>query len=128
MVHDLNDRRGRLELVMALLQASRKPVRKTVMFRIANMNFKQGTRYLEFCIDQGLMQSVDDRYVSTDEGARALKRWRGLKDLVIPEPEEGLRPGRASFETGPPSDGVSSDPQGPSRGDPSRQGPDEPGP
>lgn len=85
------ERRGRCELIMALLQACRLGERKTALFRAANMNFRQGERYLETCLEEGLVRRDGDHYTVTEEGSKALQHWRHVRTRL---PDIGDRPAR----------------------------------
>lgn len=84
------ERRGRIELIMALLRACRPAERKTALFRAANMNFRQGERYLETCLEEGLVQRDGDHYVLTETGGEALTHWRHV-ECRLPQLEDGDR-------------------------------------
>lgn len=81
----VRERRGRCELIMALLQACRLGERKTALFRAANMNFRQGERYLETCLEEGLVRREGDLYRVTEEGSKALQHWEHVRTR-LPDP------------------------------------------
>lgn len=69
---------------MALLQACKLRKRKTALFRSANMNFRQGQRYLDTCLDEGLVRREGDLYTVTQDGRQALEHWREV-ETVLPD-------------------------------------------
>lgn len=70
-------------MAMDLLENCQEPIRKTRLFRQANMNHDQGERYLRICLDEDLVRRDDGRFVVSGAGRDALQGWRRVEDKLL---------------------------------------------
>ena len=83
---DGSSRRGSLEIVAELLDASCYGVRKTELISKCNLSFPQFKKYLEFALKAKLIKLENDEpYVvlkMSDKGKEFLKAYQHLKTLL----------------------------------------------
>ena len=80
--------RGRLEIIADILSAAREPSTKTSIVYDANLSFKQAQRYLEKCLEEGLIDAQEHsskKYEITDKGSEYLSAYRELKEKIETE-------------------------------------------
>ncbi len=56
------EKRDKLDIMIQLLQIAREPIKKTRMMQVAYLNFHQVSKYLEYLINAGLLESVSKPY------------------------------------------------------------------
>lgn len=78
----LTEQRGPMTILADVLEAARELDRKTAILRSAGLNHTRGTRYLELCLELGLVDVEDDRYALTADGRLFLEHWAGIETLV----------------------------------------------
>lgn len=55
------------------------PIRKTPLFRSANLNHVRGNEYLEACMTLGLLEEESEHYKATERGIDYLRHWRKIE-------------------------------------------------
>lgn len=78
----LTEQRGAMEILADVLEAAQEADRKTAILRAAGLNHTRGTRYLELCLELGLMDVGEGCYELTADGRRFLDHWAGIEALV----------------------------------------------
>ena len=52
------EKRDKLEIMIQLLQIAREPIKKTRIMQVAYLNFYQVSKYLDYLIGAGLLQTI----------------------------------------------------------------------
>jgi len=80
------ERRGRVEIMMDILDEAFRGVNKTKIVYGANLNFNMAERYLPLLLTRGLMVKLDgergDLYRITERGREVLKNYKQIRDFV----------------------------------------------
>ena len=69
-------RRNDLDICADLLKVSRDGALKTHMVYKANLNFSIIKKYIKRLVENGLLESENGRYYTTDKGAQYLDQYR----------------------------------------------------
>ncbi len=80
--------RCRLEIIADILSAAKTPAIKTDIIYGANLNFKQAERYLENCVECGLLKVKEEsskKYVTTKKGHKFLKAIETIGETITLE-------------------------------------------
>jgi predicted transcriptional regulator len=56
------EKRDKLEIMIQLLQVAREPIKKTRIMQVAYLNFYQVSKYLDYLIGAGLLETVSKPY------------------------------------------------------------------
>ena|SRR6185503_4229307 len=56
------EKRDKLDIMIQLLQIAREPIKKTRIMQVAYLNFYQVSKYLEYLIGAGLLETVSKPY------------------------------------------------------------------
>jgi predicted transcriptional regulator len=56
------EKRDKLDIMIQLLQVAREPIKKTRIMQVAYLNFYQVSKYLEYLIGAGLLETVAKPY------------------------------------------------------------------
>jgi predicted transcriptional regulator len=79
-------RRGRVEIMMDILDEALRGVNKTGIVYGANLNFNMADRYLSFLMNKGLLVKLDGErgsvYKITEQGREVLKNFRRIRKFV----------------------------------------------
>ena len=79
-------RRGRIEIMMDILDEASASVNKTGIVYGANLNFNMAGRYLPLLINRGLLIKLDGErgnvYKITERGREILKNYRRVREFV----------------------------------------------
>ena len=79
-------RRGRVEIMMDILDEASASVNKTGIVYGANLNFNMAGRYLPLLINRGLLIKLDggrgNVYKITERGREILKNYRRVREFV----------------------------------------------
>ncbi len=79
-------RRGRVEIMMDILDEAFRGVNKTGIVYGANLNFNMAERYLPLLINRGLLVKLDgqtgDVYKITERGREVLENYRQIREFV----------------------------------------------
>ena len=78
-------KRGRLEIIAAILDLCSKPRTKTRVMYGTNLSWKMLQQYLAHMQTQGLLEvngEESSKYVTTDRGQDFLEKWRELQELI----------------------------------------------
>ena len=76
-------KRGRIDIIIDVLETARVGVNKTRIVYKANLNFKLANKYLALLQKNGLMEKKVDKYIITEKGKRFLER---AQDAVLNYP------------------------------------------
>lgn len=80
------ERRGRIEIMMDILDEASGGVNKTGIVYGANLNFNMAERYLPLLIKRGLLVRLNgeggDVYEITERGREVLKNYKEIKKFV----------------------------------------------
>ena len=60
--HKQTEKRDKLDIMIQLLQIAREPIKKTRIMQVAYLNFYQVSKYLDYLIGAGLLESVSKPY------------------------------------------------------------------
>jgi predicted transcriptional regulator len=56
------EKRDKLDIMIQLLQIAREPIKKTRIMQVAYLNFYQLTKYLDYLMTAGLLESITKPY------------------------------------------------------------------
>jgi predicted transcriptional regulator len=80
------ERRGRIEIVMAILDKASKGVNKTGIVYGANLNFNMAEKYLPLLMKRGLVLKLNGErghvYEITEKGREVLKNYKEIKKSI----------------------------------------------
>ncbi len=68
--------RGKLDIIVDILEVAKIGVNKTRIVYGANLNFKLADKYLALLMKLGFMEKVEDKYRTTDKGKMILEKAR----------------------------------------------------
>ena len=81
-----HERRGRVEIMMDILDEALGGVNKTSIVYGANLNFNMAERYLPLLLNRGLIVKLDgergDVYKITARGREVLKNYKQIRSFV----------------------------------------------
>ncbi|MEM2514646.1 MAG: winged helix-turn-helix domain-containing protein [Nitrososphaerota archaeon] len=87
-------RRGRIEIVAEILEATRKGTQKTQIMYQAGLSFSQLTYYIDILLKSGLIQKFEKErrvlYKITSKGVQFLKCYKELERFLIKESEDAI--------------------------------------
>lgn len=91
---DADKRRGRIEIIAEILNATKKGAHKTQIMYQAGLSFSQLTVYLDFLLKSGLIQKIEKKgkvmYKITNKGMLFLESYKELKSFLIKESEDTI--------------------------------------
>ncbi len=73
--------RNNMDITAELLYVAKNGARKTHLVYKANLNFVLIKKYLVRLTENGLLESVDERFYTTDKGARFLDQYEIMKPM-----------------------------------------------
>ncbi|MEM2211529.1 MAG: winged helix-turn-helix domain-containing protein [Nitrososphaerales archaeon] len=76
-----NQRRSRLDVIAAILEAALYGEKKTRIVYHANLNFKLIKKLLPILINKGLIEQAGNGYKTTEKGKAYLKHYKEIKEL-----------------------------------------------
>ncbi len=71
-------RRGRIDIIIDILETAKEGVNKTRIVYKANLNFKLADKYLALLQKHGLMENKIDKYIITEKGKEFLERAQDM--------------------------------------------------
>ena len=74
-------RRNNVDISAELLYVAKNGARKTHLVYKANLNFVLINKYLASLTENGLLESVDEIFYTTDKGARFLDQYEIMKPM-----------------------------------------------
>lgn len=74
--------RGRLDIIIDILEVAKKRVNKTNIVYGANLNFQITEKYLAMLLENGLMDNREDKYMTTEKGRTILEKAKEI-DLQL---------------------------------------------
>ncbi len=73
--------RNNMDITADLLYVAKNGARKTHLVYKANLNFMLIKKYLVRLTENGLLESVNERFYTTDKGARFLDQYEIIKPM-----------------------------------------------
>ena len=73
--------RNNMDITAELLYVAKNGARKTHLVYKANLNFVLIKKYLVRLTENGLLDSVNERFYTTDKGARFLDQYEIIKPM-----------------------------------------------
>ncbi|MFZ3382363.1 MAG: winged helix-turn-helix domain-containing protein [Candidatus Methanoperedens sp.] len=70
--------RGRLDIIIDILEVAKKGVNKTKIVYGANLNFQLTEKYLAFLMEKGFMDNSQNKYITTDKGKMILEKAKEI--------------------------------------------------
>lgn len=77
--------RGEYEITADILAVAKEPSSKTSIVYSANLSFGQADRYLEKCLEEGLIESKrnsNKKYQTTEKGKNFLEAFIDLEQVI----------------------------------------------
>lgn len=78
--------RGSLEITADILKVAEDPTNKSNIIYSANLSFEQAGRYLEKCVEYGLLKVREEKsskeYVTTKKGREFLEAFEAVGEIV----------------------------------------------
>lgn len=68
--------RGKLDIIIDILEVAKTGVNKTKIVYGTNLNFRLADKYLALLMKLGFMEKVEDKYRTTDKGKIILEKAR----------------------------------------------------
>ncbi|NJD76866.1 MAG: transcriptional regulator [Candidatus Methanoperedens sp.] len=68
--------RGKLDIIVDILEIAKADVNKTRIVYGTNLNFKLADKYLSLLMKLGFMEKVEEKYRTTDKGKIILEKAR----------------------------------------------------
>ena len=82
----IHKRRGRVEIMMDILDEASRSVNKTKIVYGANLNFNMAEKYLPLLIERKLLVEADGSdgvvYEITERGREILKDYKRIRELI----------------------------------------------
>jgi predicted transcriptional regulator len=92
--HKQTEKRDKLDIMIQLLQIAREPIKKTRIMQVAYLNFYQVSKYLDYLIGAGLLESVSKPY----PGYKISDKGRMFLTLMTVTEFKGQTDGEAAAE------------------------------
>jgi predicted transcriptional regulator len=92
--HKQTEKRDKLDIMIQLLQIAREPIKKTRIMQVAYLNFYQVSKYLDYLIGAGLLESVSKPY----PGYRVSEKGRMFLTLMTVTDYKGQAGGEAAAD------------------------------
>lgn len=70
--------RGRLDIIIDILEIAKEGVNKTAIVYRANLNFTVAGRYLTLLMKNGFMENREDKYATTEKGRTILEKAKEI--------------------------------------------------
>lgn len=77
------ERRGRLEIIAAVLSVTRNGSRKTEIVYKTNLNFARLDRYLLYLKEKELIENSESIYKTTEKGEEFLRDYQTIEELLL---------------------------------------------
>jgi predicted transcriptional regulator len=74
-------RRNNMDIIAELLYVAKNGAKKTHLVYKANLNFVLINKYLVSLTENGLLESVNERFYTTDKGTRFLNQYEIIKPM-----------------------------------------------
>ncbi len=72
------NKRGRVDIIIDILEVAKKGTSKTAIVSGANLNFQLAERYLVLLLENGFIENMQDKYVTTDKGKMILEKAKEI--------------------------------------------------
>ncbi|MBU4077826.1 MAG: winged helix-turn-helix domain-containing protein [Euryarchaeota archaeon] len=72
------NKRGRLDIIIDILEFAKKGTSKTAIVSGANLNFQLTEKYLALLLKNGFMDNRQEKYVTTDKGKMFLEKAKEI--------------------------------------------------
>ncbi len=83
-------KRGKIDIVIDILEAAKMGINKTGLVYRTNLNFKLASNYLEILQNQSLVEKKLDKYITTDKGKVFLQKAKEILLYLEPYAENPL--------------------------------------
>ncbi|NJD76077.1 MAG: hypothetical protein FIB08_03130 [Candidatus Methanoperedens sp.] len=70
--------RGKLDIIIDILEIAKKEVNKTGIVYGANLNFTVAEKYLVLLMKNGFVENRQDKYLTTDRGKMILEKAKEI--------------------------------------------------
>lgn len=70
--------RGRLDIIIDILEVAKKGESKTAIVYGANLNFQLTEKYLALLMKNGFIDNRQDKYVTTDKGKMFMEKAKEI--------------------------------------------------
>jgi predicted transcriptional regulator len=77
-------KRSRIDIIIDVLEVAKMGVNKTGLVYRTNLNFKLANNYLEILQNQGLVEKMLDKYITTDKGKTYLQKAKEVTLYLEP--------------------------------------------
>ncbi len=71
-------RRGKIDIIIDILETATEEANKTKIVCKANLNFKLADKYLALLQEQGLIENKTEKYIITEKGKEFLERAQDM--------------------------------------------------
>jgi predicted transcriptional regulator len=75
------ERRDKIDIILAILEITKQPIKKTHILYTAKINFYQLSRYLDLLLNMGLIEEIAQPF----EGYKVTEKGRVLLNLFVHE-------------------------------------------
>lgn len=72
------NKRGRVDIIIDILEVAKKGTSKTAIVYGANLNFQLTERYLALLLENGFIENMQDKYVTTGKGKMFLEKAKEI--------------------------------------------------
>ncbi len=72
------NKRGRVDIIIDILEVAKKGTSKTAIVYGANLNFQLAERYLALLLENGFIENMQDKYVTTGKGKMFLEKAKEI--------------------------------------------------
>lgn len=72
------NKRGRLDIIIDILEVAKEETSKTAIVYSANLNFQLTEKYLAVLLENGFMENRQDKYVTTEKGRTILEKAKEI--------------------------------------------------
>ncbi len=72
------NKRGRLDIIIDILEVAKEGTSKTAIVSSANLNFQLIEKYLAMLLENGFMENRQEKYVITEKGRTILKKAKEI--------------------------------------------------
>ncbi|VVB90873.1 Winged helix-turn-helix [uncultured archaeon] len=72
------NKRGRLDIIIDILEVAKEGTSKTAIVSGANLNFQLTEKYLAVLLENGFLENRQDKYVITEKGRTILEKAKEI--------------------------------------------------
>ncbi len=82
------NRRGRLDIIIDILEVVKKGAGKTAIVYGANLNFMLAEKYLALLLENGFVENRQDKFVITEKGRTILEKAKEITHQLAAQTAE----------------------------------------